>query len=205
MAKTSSSPVAAPTSLLLPSGLLHLLPCFAVLFLFLKWTTRALLSFLWLHTAHIYWSPDDVHYDYYNYRSKPPPSSLYQNLRISRYGLRSRRRVDSSCDMDIAAEYCVVCLTEMRDGDEVRELRCNHMFHRACLDLWVEHGKATCPLCRSALASAAAAAEPIVQDAATNVTSAGGDGVTEVEMSEDGEISSSELLCLLSLTGRWVG
>uniref|UniRef100_A0A0D3EM43 RING-type domain-containing protein n=1 Tax=Oryza barthii TaxID=65489 RepID=A0A0D3EM43_9ORYZ len=33
----------------------------------------------------------------------------------------------------------------------VRELRCRHVFHRACLDAWLVLPRATCPLCRDCL------------------------------------------------------
>ncbi|KAK1319993.1 E3 ubiquitin-protein ligase RHA2A [Acorus calamus] len=48
---------------------------------------------------------------------------------------------------------CVVCLCEMEEGDEIRKLNCEHLFHRACLDKWFEHRRSTCPLCRGNLVS----------------------------------------------------
>ncbi|KAJ0968917.1 hypothetical protein J5N97_021794 [Dioscorea zingiberensis] len=47
---------------------------------------------------------------------------------------------------------CAVCLGILQGSDEVRELgRCNHVFHKECIDKWVENGHQTCPLCRSEL------------------------------------------------------
>ena len=46
---------------------------------------------------------------------------------------------------------CVFCLSGIGDGEEVRELRCRHVFHRACLDAWLVRPRATCPLCRDRL------------------------------------------------------
>ncbi|KAJ6794919.1 E3 ubiquitin-protein ligase RHA1B-like [Iris pallida] len=47
---------------------------------------------------------------------------------------------------------CAVCLCDLKAGDEVRELgNCEHAFHGRCIDGWVERGKLTCPICRSAL------------------------------------------------------
>ncbi|KAG8377352.1 hypothetical protein BUALT_Bualt08G0024200 [Buddleja alternifolia] len=44
---------------------------------------------------------------------------------------------------------CTICLSEIPDGEEGRELKCKHIFHRKCLDQWLRHdGAATCPLCR---------------------------------------------------------
>uniref|UniRef100_A0A0E0JGS4 RING-type domain-containing protein n=1 Tax=Oryza punctata TaxID=4537 RepID=A0A0E0JGS4_ORYPU len=52
---------------------------------------------------------------------------------------------------DAAPVDCVFCLSRVDDGEEVRELRCRHVFHRACLDAWLVLPRATCPLCRDCL------------------------------------------------------
>ncbi|XP_059650546.1 uncharacterized protein LOC132296351 [Cornus florida] len=49
------------------------------------------------------------------------------------------------------AVECAVCLCKIEEGDEIRELRCVHLFHRVCLDRWVGFGHMTCPLCRGSL------------------------------------------------------
>ncbi|KAA8546867.1 hypothetical protein F0562_003296 [Nyssa sinensis] len=43
---------------------------------------------------------------------------------------------------------CVVCLSIFEEGDEIRKLKCEHTFHRDCLDTWLQQDQATCPLCR---------------------------------------------------------
>ncbi|TYG93366.1 hypothetical protein ES288_A11G104200v1 [Gossypium darwinii] len=44
-------------------------------------------------------------------------------------------------------ESCAVCLYEFEGGEEIRWLRnCRHVFHRACLDRWMDHEQKTCPL-----------------------------------------------------------
>ncbi|XP_022851498.1 E3 ubiquitin-protein ligase EL5-like [Olea europaea var. sylvestris] len=43
---------------------------------------------------------------------------------------------------------CAVCLCRIGEGDEIKQLRCNHLYHRVCLDRWVGYGHRTCPLCR---------------------------------------------------------
>ncbi|CAA7389077.1 unnamed protein product [Spirodela intermedia] len=57
------------------------------------------------------------------------------------------------------AAQCVICLCDVEDGDEIRELKCDHVFHRCCLDRWVAFGRVTCPLCREALSSKAETVE----------------------------------------------
>jgi len=37
---------------------------------------------------------------------------------------------ESSCEEEEVE--CVVCICKVKDGEEVRELRCNHIFHRVC-------------------------------------------------------------------------
>ena len=44
---------------------------------------------------------------------------------------------------------CSVCLSEFREGKSVRKLKCNHIFHKGCVDKWLQQYYATCPLCRS--------------------------------------------------------
>ncbi|XP_072966878.1 brassinosteroid-responsive RING protein 1-like [Typha angustifolia] len=49
-------------------------------------------------------------------------------------------------------ESCAVCLHDFEGPEEVqRPTSCRHVFHRACLDRWAEHGQRTCPLCRARL------------------------------------------------------
>ncbi|OAY31391.1 E3 ubiquitin-protein ligase RHA2A [Manihot esculenta] len=48
---------------------------------------------------------------------------------------------------------CVVCLSTLRDGDQVRKLDCCHVFHKECFDGWLDHLNFNCPLCRSPLVS----------------------------------------------------
>jgi hypothetical protein len=46
-----------------------------------------------------------------------------------------------------SSEECSICLTEVDAGDQVRELTCKHVFHRACIDLWLLRNSC-CPLCK---------------------------------------------------------
>ncbi|KAI4328821.1 hypothetical protein L6164_021147 [Bauhinia variegata] len=47
-------------------------------------------------------------------------------------------------------ESCAVCLYEFEGDEEIRCLtNCKHIFHRACLDRWLDHDQKTCPLCRT--------------------------------------------------------
>lgn len=47
---------------------------------------------------------------------------------------------------------CIVCMNRIEATQEVRvPFNCYHVFHRECLDVWVDQGHPTCPLCRSKL------------------------------------------------------
>lgn len=51
---------------------------------------------------------------------------------------------------DELPEKCAVCLYEFDGEDEIRRLtNCRHIFHRSCLDRWLDHDQKTCPLCRT--------------------------------------------------------
>ncbi|XP_002309447.2 RING-H2 finger protein ATL38 [Populus trichocarpa] len=86
-------------------------------------------------------------------RSHPVPSSqqIRDGLILTTFG-DVTERMPGVCDT------CAVCLSQLRDQDEVRELRnCCHVFHRDCIDRWVDHDHEhdenhnTCPLCRAPL------------------------------------------------------
>ncbi|OIT28955.1 uncharacterized protein LOC107786351 [Nicotiana tabacum] len=47
------------------------------------------------------------------------------------------------------SESCAVCLSPFEEGEEVRKLKCKHIFHKDCLDTWLQQDSATCPLCRN--------------------------------------------------------
>ncbi|XP_047306913.1 RING-H2 finger protein ATL70-like [Impatiens glandulifera] len=55
-------------------------------------------------------------------------------------------------NQDTTTNGCVVCWECVQQSDEIRDLpNCRHVFHRDCLDRWVDEAQVTCPLCRSML------------------------------------------------------
>ncbi|CAM0903227.1 unnamed protein product [Alopecurus aequalis] len=60
--------------------------------------------------------------------------------------------LDSASPSCVVGGDCAVCLSGIGGRDEVRRLsNCRHVFHRGCLDRWMEHDQRTCPLCRAPL------------------------------------------------------
>ncbi|KAF3439758.1 hypothetical protein FNV43_RR18036 [Rhamnella rubrinervis] len=77
---------------------------------------------------------------------------IIDNLMLTTFG-EIMEKLPRSCRW----ETCAVCLNQLSMKDEVRELRnCCHVFHRECLDRWLDHDHQdhhhkTCPLCRAPL------------------------------------------------------
>ncbi|KAF0913828.1 hypothetical protein E2562_024913 [Oryza meyeriana var. granulata] len=79
--------------------------------------------------------------------------SLAETFRARfRPALFGRRR----CGAGGAPADCRVCLVRFEPEAVVNRLPCGHLFHRACLETWLDYDHATCPLCRSRLLPATA-------------------------------------------------
>ncbi|GAB2275015.1 hypothetical protein Dimus_009783 [Dionaea muscipula] len=48
-----------------------------------------------------------------------------------------------------AQQDCCVCLAQFEPESEINHLPCGHVFHKDCLEKWVDHWNITCPLCRT--------------------------------------------------------
>ncbi|GAA5816581.1 hypothetical protein MFLAVUS_010111 [Mucor flavus] len=49
---------------------------------------------------------------------------------------------------DFKDESCLVCLDEFELKQPVRILKCQHVFHRECVDRWLCEAQNSCPVCR---------------------------------------------------------
>lgn len=48
-----------------------------------------------------------------------------------------------------AGQRCLVCLCDFEAKEVARKLvKCNHLFHKECIDQWLTTGRNSCPLCR---------------------------------------------------------
>ncbi|CDP00531.1 unnamed protein product [Coffea canephora] len=57
-------------------------------------------------------------------------------------------RPKQQINQEESGEECAVCLCTIAESDEAKRLRCDHVFHKVCLDRWFGYGQVTCPLCR---------------------------------------------------------
>lgn len=80
--------------------------------------------------------------------SKNKPITTKQYLKLIEEKNPASRYKKTRFIMDSSNE-CAVCLSLFEEGEFVRKLKCKHIFHKDCLDQWLQQDWATCPLCRS--------------------------------------------------------
>ncbi|PKU59433.1 RING-H2 finger protein ATL63 [Dendrobium catenatum] len=87
------------------------------------------------------------------------PQTRRKILHVATYGeiMVTAKEEDTEEEEEEEEVTCAVCLSEMRQRDRVWELRnCCHVFHKACIDRWLDHrDQMTCPLCRAPVISTA--------------------------------------------------
>ncbi|KAF8936298.1 hypothetical protein BGZ58_004363 [Dissophora ornata] len=97
-----------------------------------------------------------------NSTAAPPPASGRPKRRIFG-GFRKGKKQSASArpvenlSVAVAVEYltladpqdaiCAICLCDYEDEEELRKMRCNHYFHKDCVDEWLRLNR-NCPLCK---------------------------------------------------------
>lgn len=129
------------TEVFFPTIFLHLLS----LLDFLKFLIHSLFRLLSL--------PEFLHSDAlspeFHFPINPPPSALLlrEFLPVVKFSDLPQLSIAAAVD---PPESCAVCLYEFEGAEEIRWLtNCKHIFHRGCLDRWMDHDHKTCPLCRT--------------------------------------------------------
>lgn len=46
-------------------------------------------------------------------------------------------------------QTCPICLEDFKEGEKLRVLPCDHIFHPPCVDEWLQKWQRVCPLCKS--------------------------------------------------------
>ncbi|RDW90770.1 RING-H2 finger protein [Aspergillus mulundensis] len=87
-----------------------------------------------------------------------PPVATQEDLtsagglfRVVEYGgSLSAEAFDGGVTVQISeGERCLICLSEYEAAEELRQLtKCEHLYHRDCIDQWLTTGRNSCPLCR---------------------------------------------------------
>ncbi|CEL01390.1 hypothetical protein ASPCAL00974 [Aspergillus calidoustus] len=101
-----------------------------------------------------------------------PPVATHEDLtsagglfRVVEYGgSLVAEGVEGSGTIRIAeGERCLICLSDYEAAEELRQLtKCQHLYHRDCIDQWLTTGRNSCPLCRGQGVAEKPNAEPSV-------------------------------------------
>ncbi|XP_059903608.1 RING finger protein 150-like [Gadus macrocephalus] len=65
---------------------------------------------------------------------------------ISRLEVRTIKKGDKEIDSEF--DSCAVCIESYKPNDVVRILPCRHLFHKHCIDPWLQDQR-TCPMCKT--------------------------------------------------------
>ena len=63
---------------------------------------------------------------------------------------------------------CPICLMDVEKDNEYYEIKCNHIFHKECLEKWLEKYNYICPVCRTELGNSKAHIETEEQLVSSN-------------------------------------
>lgn len=107
-------------------------------------TKSVLLNYVVQCAMHLKWAWDHLlHQSFFHHSNAIPLPEYCDDFNVACF----KEVVDGGGE---SAE-CAICLCRIAGDDEVRELRCDHFFHRGCLDRWLGYGCFTCPVCRNTL------------------------------------------------------
>ncbi|KAI1793223.1 hypothetical protein LXA43DRAFT_885731 [Ganoderma leucocontextum] len=67
---------------------------------------------------------------------------IIKSPELTRY--EQQDKVASNC-----AERCLICLDDYSLDEDLRLMSCKHVFHKDCVDKWLQVGRNNCPACRT--------------------------------------------------------
>ncbi|KAL3527810.1 hypothetical protein ACH5RR_012466 [Cinchona calisaya] len=82
-------------------------------------------------------------------RNKPINTKQYLKIIEEKNPACRYKKTGFRMDHQSNSIECAVCLSLFEEGELIRKLKCKHVFHKECLDRWLQQDWATCPLCRS--------------------------------------------------------
>ncbi|KAJ4840963.1 hypothetical protein Tsubulata_018157 [Turnera subulata] len=96
------------------------------------------LKWAWLSIFHSFPSPED----------EPSITSDHEHNKQESDAQQQQQQEEEEEE-----DVCSVCLCEFGEAEEITTLRCNHHFHKVCIDRWFTSGREICPLCRDETSS----------------------------------------------------
>ncbi|KAJ1403909.1 Zinc finger, RING-type [Sesbania bispinosa] len=81
-------------------------------------------------------------------RSKDAPLPYLLSDPIVTQKIKQQQSSESNFMENSEGGWCCVCLSRLKDEDEIRVLPCLHKFHKICVNRWLKSHHKTCPLCR---------------------------------------------------------
>ncbi|CAK7349157.1 unnamed protein product [Dovyalis caffra] len=76
-----------------------------------------------------------------------PPDNYIEEFRSRMPAIR----FNTVCSCKLPEHDCSVCLNQFEPESEINRLSCGHLFHKVCLEKWLDYWNYTCPLCRTSL------------------------------------------------------
>lgn len=73
-------------------------------------------------------------------------SRLTLRLPESIHSFSSKMSFTTKCPFGLPLQSCSICTEDFVDGDDIRRLPCDHIFHPRCIDPWLSGFAVTCPL-----------------------------------------------------------
>ncbi|XP_026390386.1 RING-H2 finger protein ATL51-like [Papaver somniferum] len=74
--------------------------------------------------------------------------SVKRKLRVMEFGDFCRKSKKRKVEEEDS--ICSICMDRLETSDKIRELsRCSHVFHKGCLDKWIDRHRFSCPYCRA--------------------------------------------------------
>lgn len=122
---------------------------------------------------------------------------------ISKLQVRTIKKGDKETESDF--DNCAVCIEGYKPNDVVRILPCRHVFHKHCVDPWLQDHR-TCPMCKMNILKALGI--PLNADCSDDIppdyeTSVGGAPANPISGASD--ITVNESSVVLDPAGRAIG